>query len=226
MKLDLGLKVLTKFYAVGYRELRNKDNFYGIFFSDSGIIYYNKKNIHEIESEQSIKGLSDILRTVTKLNKEFLIPSSNYRNYSDIKFMTRCAIAFGDLKIMELSELPNVEKQPLYGQAFVDAYESAEGISEHKMHMGEVRITYKKSPNFKKKLEALKEGNSLFNHLYKIGNSHAYFSWTGIEDPSNKLHKTLKEGKLKAKKAAENEMENLYDRQLNIYTNWVKQRKL
>ncbi len=82
------------------------------------------------------------------MNKEFLIPSSGYENYVDIKFMTKCAIAFGDLKIMELSELPNFEKQPLYGQAFVDAYESAEGISEHKMQIGEVRITYKKLPSF------------------------------------------------------------------------------
>lgn len=221
----MGLKVLTRFYAVGYRELKEKKIFHGIFFSDSGIIYF-KKNVHEIDSEHSIKGLNEILKVVSKLNKEFLIPSSGYENYADIKFMTKCAIAFGDLKIMELNELPNVEKQPLYGQAFVDAYESAEGISEHEMQIGEVRITYKNSPSFRNKLEDLNTSDSLFKNLYDIGVSHSYFSWTGKANPSRELNKLFKEGKQKSKQAAENEMDNVYKKQLNLYTNWVKRRNL
>lgn len=220
----MGLKVLTKFYAVGYRELKNKENFYGIFFSDSGIIYYKKK-LQEIDSEQSIKGLCEILKKVSKLNTEFLIPSLGYENYANIKFMTKCAIAFGNLKIMELSELPNFEKQPLYGQGFVDAYESAEGISEHKMQIGEVRITYKKLPSFKNKLEELNKRNTIFKNLYNIGVSHAYFSWTGKANPSRDLNNIFNVGKQKAKKVSENEMDKIYIKQLKVYTNWVKRRK-
>jgi hypothetical protein len=105
--------------------------------------------------------------------------------------MTKCAIAFGDLKIMKLSELPNVEKQPLYGKAFIDAYESAEGISEHTMQLGEVRITYKNFTSFKRKLRYLAKKDPLFENLYNIGNSHSYFSWTGKNNPSLELNEYL-----------------------------------
>lgn len=221
---DKGLKVLSKFYAVGYRELEKKRNLYGIFFSDLGIIYFKKK-IQEIDSEQSIKGLLEILKIVSKLNKEYLIPGLGYEKYADVKFMTKCAIAFGDLNIMKLPELPNIEKQPLYGQGFIDAYESAEGISEHEMQIGEVRITYKKTRYFKKKLEELNKCNSLFKNLYQIGNSHAYFSWTGKADPSKNLNNKFKEGKKKANKAYQNEIDNMYKKQLRLYTEWVNGRR-
>ena len=218
---EKGLKVLSKFYAVGYRELKKNKNLYGIFFSDLGIIFINN-DIQNINSDQSITGLCEVLKIVTKLNKEFLIPSVEYENLGHIKFMTKCAIAFGDLNIMKLPELPNIEKQPLYGQGFIDAYESAEGISEHTMQIGEVRITYRKTSYFKDKLKELNKRHSLFKNLYKIGPTHAYFSWTGKADPSKELNKIFNKGKQKAQEAHKNEMDNMYKKQLDTYTDWIK----
>ena len=104
-------KALDRFYNYGYEVIRrnrqqNNISVEGIFISDCGILFVRACNDNKTES------LKALLRVVRELNRKML----------DDDFMLTTNIAYGHFKYQERIEFEGIEKNPIYGNAYVSAF--------------------------------------------------------------------------------------------------------
>jgi len=129
MEKNEGWIALDKFYNAGYRiiGLHNQRGNYrvdGIFISDCGILFSRANN----QIDQRIS-LDTLLQIVKKLNREMLTHD----------YMLTTSIAFGDFRYQNRLMITGVRKEPIYGNAYVEAFTDNEhGIP--KISPGECRI--------------------------------------------------------------------------------------
>ena len=158
MKSGEALHALDYLYTFGYEELLEQDDICGMFVSDCGILYTTGNN--------KASQLDNLLQLLKKINIRML-----HKGY-----MLTTAIAYGDFSYHERIEFSRIRKDPLYGNAYVEAYLDNEKESP-KIQPGQCRIK-------KKYIE-----DDLFQHLanrdflrYKDG--YYYFYWN-LDNPRN-----------------------------------------
>lgn len=109
--LERALNALDRLYSSGYNQLRNQNlqndtTIEGFFMSDCGILFVRKMN-HNL-----VSGFSSLLDTIKQINCEMIRED----------FMLMTSIAYGQFKYQNRIEFPGIEKNPIYGNAYISAY--------------------------------------------------------------------------------------------------------
>lgn len=114
---------MREFYSKGFSILKYQlfPQVRGFFVSDCGILAVDQGN-----ASDQIKNLLEIIKI---LNLQML--------ESDI--VLKSSIAYGEFSYKRLTEHFNIEKMPIYGQGYLNAYINAE-VSKPKLKPGECRI--------------------------------------------------------------------------------------
>ncbi|GAB4514475.1 MAG: hypothetical protein Tsb004_22620 [Allomuricauda sp.] len=152
MKKDTdALEAIRYFYQTGFNVLLDSENVEGFFVSDCGILFARNGNNNE--------KLRAILNTLKRINERLIL-----RNY-----MLTTSIAFGHFDYQGKIEFQGIEKNPIYGGAYVQAFLDNE--------MGKPRIQPGQCRLMKKNLPEIDRDN--FPLLVKRGkdNQHLYFYW-------------------------------------------------
>lgn len=116
-------KVLRSFYNEGFKMLDRCDHIKGLFISDCGILISNANHNNYLDN------LKYLLRALKMLNSAML----------EREIMLTTSIAFGRFVYRESRELLNMEKNLLYGPAYLSAYMDNEN-GKPKIQPGQCRI--------------------------------------------------------------------------------------
>lgn len=148
------LEALRRLYQAGYDVLQEQNGVEGFFVSDSGILFVRNGT----EFEKLIK----ILNAIKSINKKML-----RHNY-----MLTTSIAYGVFDYQDKLEFEGIEKNPIYGNAYVKAFLDNEKGSP-KIQPGQCRLVNENLP-FEIDLQ-----NPAYNLLKtKAGDrKHLYFYW-------------------------------------------------
>ena len=137
--------------------------------SDSGILFVRGCTIDKIEC------LKFLLRAVKEINRRML----------EHDFMLITSIAYGRFKYKRRIEFEGIEKNQVYGYAYVNAFlDNANG--KPKIQPGQCRILQKNLPE---DIEMVLSHNNNQDEILKLikkrrgDNNHYYFYWM-VNDPS------------------------------------------
>lgn len=158
MKNDTtALEAIKYFYQTGYNVLRDIDNVEGFFVSDCGILFSR-------DGDNQTK-LLNILDAVKRINKSMI-----ERNY-----ILTTSIAFGPFDYQGKIEFQGIEKNAIYGGAYVQSFLDNE-TGRPKIQPGQCRLVKKNLPQMDLDNIPL---------LVKRGsdNQHLYFYWN-LENPT------------------------------------------
>lgn len=157
MKNDtIALEAIKYFYQTGYNVLRESENVEGFFVSDCGILFARNG-----DNEKKLLNLLDALKRINKRMIE--------KNY-----MLTTSIAFGQFDYQGKIEFQGIEKNAIYGGAYVKAFLDNE-MGKPKIQPGQCRLVMQNLPNIDIENIPLlvKRGND---------NQHLYYYWN-IENP-------------------------------------------
>lgn len=104
-------EALNKLYQHGYEILRNQENecrVEGIFISDCGVLFVRRNNQILDNSESLIS----LLTKIKRINK----------GMRESDFMLTTSIAYGKFRYQERIEFEGIEKNLIYGNAYVSAF--------------------------------------------------------------------------------------------------------
>jgi hypothetical protein len=159
MKSDKAKNCLIYFYKKGYEILNNQENSIykvdGFFVSDCGVLFVKENNVEN----KAVDCLRVLLDVVEKLNREMLKES----------YMLMTSIAYGHFEYKLMKEHQHTNKNPIYGEGYLDAYLDLENQNE-KIKPGQCRL--KKSDLIKK----IFERNQGFERILPKEH-HFYFYW-------------------------------------------------
>ena len=156
------LRALDRFYQTGFLVLSDQHSLGcridGFFVSDSGILFV-RNHAEEIHVQ-----LETLLRAVERINREML----------DDDFMLTTSIAYGRFSYHGRLEFTGIEKNQIYGDAYVSAFLDAETGSP-KIQPGQCRVTTRGLPdNYKTFITG---GYSPLFLRLKDSGRHLYFYW-------------------------------------------------
>ncbi len=164
MRRNRALKALDSFYQSGYYQLqesqRHGESVEGLFVSDCGILFVRDTSDHR-------QGLLSLLRVIKRMNEEML----------NKDYLLTTSIAFGRFAYNQRIEFYGIEKNPIFGQAYLSAFLDSEA-STPKLQPGQCRIVTKNLP-----LGILDRigdrGEDLFQYILERSGdkSHLYFYW-------------------------------------------------
>lgn len=127
MSQGKAIQALDSLYSNGYDALQDLNNIEGLFVSDSGILFVNDQ-----EADFNIENqLSWMLHVVKNINCRML----------DDGYMLTTSIAYGEFSYHKRIEFPGIEKNPVYGQAYVSAFLDSENGTP-KVQPGQCRIVW------------------------------------------------------------------------------------
>ncbi len=219
MDEEKGLNVLNKYLDDAFHILEpnqttnNPQKIDGIFFSDSGVIFYSE-NLPSEDISNLLHGLNEILKSIQELNTKFITPSVNWGNFS---FLTKSAVAFGEFIYEKKDEHIHISKGPVYDRGYVKACQSVEKDQPHKMEIGEVRIVLDDS--LRNIIEREKQ-NTIYpelKYLYQISDTHCYYSWTHHFQPNSDLNRARLDCKDRVTQFTFQERQKMYDKQMDFY---------
>lgn len=146
-------RVLNAFYQVGYDVLRkSRNHINGIFVSDCGILFSREGG----QQEQ----LENLLQVVKVINRRML--------GDDVMLTTN--IAYGSFRYENRIEFIGIEKNMIYGNAYLSAY--LDSLANPKMEAGQCRILIN---NISREILDSNE------FLKTQGRKHYYYYWN-IDD--------------------------------------------
>lgn len=128
------LRALGRFYETGFLVLHEQNNIGnyrvdGFFVSDSGILFVRNGN------EGTYEQLESVLRAVERINRAML----------NNDFMLTTSIAYGRFSYRGRFEFTGIEKNPIYGGAYVHAFLDNENGSP-KIQPGQCRVIKRNLP--------------------------------------------------------------------------------
>ncbi len=143
------LESIKHFYQSGYDVLQDVGNVEGFFVSDCGILFARNGSIED--------KLRNILLAVERINK--LMLSKNY--------MLTTSIAYGHFNYQGKIEFQGIEKNPIYGGAYVKAFLDNE-TGRPKLQPGQCRVCKDGLPNI---------DISQFEKLLEIGRNPKHYNY-------------------------------------------------
>jgi len=166
-------KALDRLYQCGYEILRNQNNecrVEGIFISDSGVLFVRRNNQIIPNTAESLKSLLVIIKRVNERMRE-----------ND--FMLITSIAYGKFRYQERIEFEGIEKNPIYGNAYVSAFLDNEN-GKPKIQPGQCRIVRENLPSNITQVIEQNQDDGIFRMIRKRGddNKHFYYYWM-VNDP-------------------------------------------
>lgn len=160
MKKGKALDALNNLYKYGYRIIQeNNHSVEGFFISDSGILFTR-------DSENLSSSFNYLLQAIRKINLEMLNKG----------FLLTTSIAYGHFRYQDKIDFNGIEKNPIYGEAYISAFLDNEK-DKPKIKPGECRVVRKNLPrDLKDKIDSQIESYDIFR-LLKPRKSHYYFYW-------------------------------------------------
>jgi len=152
MKNDtIALEAIKYFYQAGFNILRESENVEGFFVSDCGILFARNG-----DNETKLLNLLDAVKRINKRMIE--------KNY-----MLTTSIAFGQFDYQGKIEFQGIEKNAIYGGAYVKSFLDNE-TGKPKIQPGQCRLVNQNLPqiNFENIPLLVKRGND---------NQHLYYYW-------------------------------------------------
>lgn len=161
-------KALDRLYQCGYEILRNQNNgcrVEGIFISDSGVLFVRRNN-------QTMPRISESLKSLLMMIKRI-----NERMRED-DFMLTTSIAYGKFRYQERIEFEGIEKNPIYGNAYVSAFLDNEN-GKPKIQPGQCRIVEENLPSDIIRIIKQNQDEEVFRMIRKRegDNKHYYYYW-------------------------------------------------
>ena len=155
------LKALSRLYQAGYDVLQEPNGVEGFFVSDSGILFVREGN--------NTEKLKKILKAVKSINKKMLQQD----------YMLTTSIAFGAFDYQGKIEFEGIEKNPIYGGAYVKAFLDNEKVNP-KIQPGQCRIVTENLP------QDIILNHADFSFLKRKGSDskHLYFYWS-VQDTAD-----------------------------------------
>ena len=161
-------KALDRLYQYGYEILRNQNNecrVEGIFISDSGVLFVRRNNriIPKISD-----GLISLLMILKRINERM----------RGNDFMLTTSIAYGEFRYQERIEFRGIEKNPIYGNAYISAFLDNEN-GKPKIQPGQCRIVEENLPSDITRSIEQSQNNDIFGMIRKRegDNKHYYYYW-------------------------------------------------
>jgi hypothetical protein len=158
---DRGPAALDALYSAGYHVIAQQSSgmprVEGIFVSDCGILFV-------CDGETASRRLESLLTAVEALNR---------RCFENAVSLTT-AIAWGDFSYRERIEIPGIEKNPVYGNAYVSAFIDNETGSP-KLFPNECRIVNQNLPQDVTDLCTRRTGP--VGRRIRTTQTHFYFEW-------------------------------------------------
>lgn len=148
------IKALDQFYTAGYSVLQETQQVHGLFVSDCAVLFVNAPNSSLQEK------LAYLLGVIETLNREML--------RHDV--MLKTSIAYGQFSYHQRLEFPGIEKNPIYGNAYVAAFIDNES-ERPPLEPGKCRLVAKGLENLKLQVPRLKRERE-----------HYYFYWMAQDD--------------------------------------------
>jgi hypothetical protein len=121
-KQEKAVRAIDHFYKSGYSILQQNNNVHGMFVSDCAILFVHNGN--EPEGK-----LQSILAVVEQLNRDLL----------QHEIMLTTSISYGQFSYHQRLEFPGIEKNPIYGNAYVAAFLDNEA-GQPRIQPGQCRI--------------------------------------------------------------------------------------
>ena len=148
------LEALRRLYQAGYDALQAAEGVEGFFVSDSGILFVRTGTVHE-----RLKKILDVIKTINArmLTRDYMLTTS---------------IAYGNFDYHDKLEFNGIEKNPIYGYAYVQAFLDNE-TGNPRIQPGQCRLVKNGLP------DDLNLDHPDFSLLKQKGNdnSHVYFYW-------------------------------------------------
>ena len=175
--------VLDKFYQFGYTVLRNQGALFnhrvgrdqneplnhqveGFFISDCGILFVRESDGNEIIYANALRLL---LNTIKNLNI-FMLQE---------KVMLTTSIAYGEFEYQDRFEYEGIDKNLIYGDAYVSAFLDNES-QKPKIQAGQCRILEKDLPT--QVIQNIESNqNDPFFEMIKKEKNHYYYFWSVAE---------------------------------------------
>jgi hypothetical protein len=177
------LEALNRFYQAGYDALQTAEGVEGFFVSDCGILFVRTGSIHE--------KLRKIMNVIKEINSRMLA-----RGY-----MLTTSIAYGDFDYHDKLEFNGIEKNPIYGYAYIQAFLDNETGSP-RIQPGQCRLVKKGLPpelDFSQTdLNLLKQKDRDTSHLYFYWNVDHPHQIDDFEQHYNDSYKLKYTGMLSA----------------------------
>jgi hypothetical protein len=145
------VEALDNFYQAGFDILSNASDINGFFFSDCGILF--------AKHGEPVRQLEGMLEVVRDLNRAMLRHGT----------MLTTALAWGEFSYHNRIEFPGINKQPVYGNAYVAAYLNNE-MGKPKLEPGQCRVVDNNVPS------GVFASISMHD-LLVAERSHHYFYW-------------------------------------------------
>lgn len=151
---DKAVKALDRFYTSGYDVLFDHPEVHGLFMSDSAVLFVNSDGAPQ---EQ----LPHLLAVIEQLNRRVL--------EHDIILTT--SIAYGRFCYHQRIEFAGIEKNPVYGNAYVAAWLDNEK-GQPQIQPGQCRIVKRGLEDFKvDTFPRLTDENNHFHFYWMVKNS-------------------------------------------------------
>jgi hypothetical protein len=164
MKRKNAWKALDVFYSSGYNSLQLNPSVEGFFVSDCGVLF--------VRSNASLLDkFSTLLKVIREINLKMTTEG----------FMLKSSIAYGRFTYRNRIEFSGIEKNPIYGNAYMSAVIDNED-TKPKIEPTQCRIV---KANFPLTLDQLRVNNSITELICERKNDskHYYFYWM-VNEPS------------------------------------------
>ncbi|MBC7948405.1 MAG: hypothetical protein H7Y42_11030 [Chitinophagaceae bacterium] len=125
---ETAVRAIDKFYTAGYRILQEEPTVHGMFISDCAIIFVNAGSTEE--------RLLKILSVIDRLNRQLL----------QHEIMLTTSISYGDFSYHQRLEFQGIEKNPIFGNAYVTSFLDNEA-GQPRIQPGQCRIVKKNLPH-------------------------------------------------------------------------------
>lgn len=157
---DKALKALNRLYQIGFDTISDGAEIEGLFVSDCGILFV--RNTDNICSD-----FKKLMEGIKKINRAML----------NDNFTTVSSVAFGQFKYQDKLEIAGIEKNAIYGGAYVDAFLDVEK-GEPRIKSGQCRIVKKNLPTELKTY--LDSNDDEFSSMFKTSpkdTKHYIYYW-------------------------------------------------
>jgi hypothetical protein len=104
------LEALNNFYSCAYHVLEKQKCVKGLFVSDCGVLFVDDDN--NLSNTCKLSKLNKLLGVIQEINVKMLKK----------KYMLTTSIAYGKFSYRNKIEFKGIEKNPIYGNAYINAY--------------------------------------------------------------------------------------------------------
>lgn len=119
----MAIKALDELNKAGFNALSDNPDINGFFISDCGVLFVKNNSLNKSNK------LKALLKVITIINRKLL--NKNY--------ILTTSIAYGEFSYHQRIEFPGIEKNPIYGNAYVTAFLDNES-GKPKIQPGQCRI--------------------------------------------------------------------------------------